>query len=119
MPDDRQDVTRAEVLRGTLEMLVLKLLSVEPMHGWGLSLKLREISRDVFDVNQGSIYPALQAMLRRGWIRAEWRASENNRRARYYTISAEGRRQLEAEVDEWQRTSAAVNRVLRYAYQGA
>jgi transcriptional regulator len=119
MPVDRQDDARTQVLRGTLEMLVLKLLSVEPMHGWGLSLRLREISRDVFDVNQGSIYPALQAMLRRGWIRAEWRSSENNRRARYYSITAEGRRQLEAEVDEWQRTSAAVNRVLRYAYQGA
>ena len=119
MPVDRQPDTRAEVLRGTLEMLTLKLLTVEPMHGWGLSLRLREISRDVFDVNQGSIYPALQAMLRRGWIRAEWRASENKRRARYYTITAEGRRQLEAEVDEWQRTSAAVNRVLRYAYSGA
>ena len=119
MPVDRQHDARAEVLRGTLEMLVLKLLSVEPMHGWGLSLRLREISLDVFDVNQGSIYPALQAMLRRGWIRAEWRSSENNRRARYYSITAEGRRQLEAEVDEWQRTSAAVNRVLRYAYQGA
>jgi len=119
MPVERQHDTRAEVLRGTLEMLALKLLTVEPMHGWGLSLRLREISRDVFDVNQGSIYPALQAMLRRGWIRAEWRASENNRRARYYSITAEGRKQLEAEVDEWQRTSAAVNRVLRYAYQGA
>ena len=119
MPVDRQQDTRAEVLRGTLEMLALKLLSVEPMHGWGLSLRLRETSGDVFDVNQGSIYPALQAMLRRGWIRAEWRASENNRRARYYSITAEGRRQLESEMDEWQRTSAAVNRVLRYAYQGA
>ncbi len=119
MPVDHQPDTRAEVLRGTLEMLVLKLLTVEAMHGWGLSLRLREISGHVFDVNQGSIYPALQAMLRRGWIRAEWRASENNRRARYYSITAEGRSQLEAEVDEWQRTSAAVNRVLRYAYQGA
>ena len=110
--------SRAEVLRGTLEMLALKLLSVEPMHGWGLSLRLREISKDVFDVNQGSLYPALQAMLRRGWIRAEWRASENNRRARYYRITVEGRRQLSAEMEEWQRTSAAVNRVLRYAYLG-
>lgn len=116
---ERPPDTRAEVLRGTLEMLALKLLSVEPMHGWGLSLKLREISRDVFDVNQGSLYPALQSMLRRGWIRAEWRASENNRRARYYSITAEGRRQFEAEVEEWQRTTAAVNRVLRYAFMGA
>ena len=107
---------RAEVVRGTLEMLALKLLAEEPMHGWGLSLKLREISRDVFDVNQGSLYPALQSMLRRGWIRAEWRASENNRRARYYRTTAEGRRQLDAEIAEWNRSSAAVNRVLQYAF---
>ena len=109
---------RAEIVRGTLEMLALKLLSQQPMHGWGLSLRLREISHDVFDVNQGSLYPALQAMLRRGWIRAEWRASENNRRARYYRITAEGRRQLGAEIAEWNRTSAAVNRVLQHAFQG-
>src|ERR1043165_2729986 len=115
MPADRTVDPRAEVLRGTLEMLALNLLSVEPMHGWGLSLKLREISRDVFDVNQGSLYPALQEMLRRGWIRAEWRASENNRRARYYRITAEGRKQLDAEIEEWQRSSAAVRRVLRRA----
>jgi transcriptional regulator len=119
MPTDPRLGQRAEVVRGTLEMLALKLLSEEPMHGWGLSLRLREISRDVFDVNQGSLYPALQAMLRRGWIRAEWRASENNRRARYYQITAEGRKQLDAEIEEWNRTSAAVNRVLRYAFQGA
>src|ERR1700760_3061544 len=116
--DNRPD-RHSEVLQGTLEMLALKLLSVEPMHGWGLSLRLREISRDVFDVNQGSLYPALQRMLRRGWIKAEWRASENNRRARYYRITAEGRKQLEAEIAEWQRSSAAVNRVLRTALSGA
>ena len=108
--------SRAEVVRGTLEMLALKLLREEPMHGWGLSLRLREISGDVFDVNQGSLYPALQSMLRRGWIRAEWRASENNRRARYYSVTAEGRKQLDAEIEEWNRTSAAVNRVLKYAF---
>jgi len=109
---------RAEVVRGTLEMLALTLLSEKPMHGWGISLRLREISRDVFDVNQGSLYPALQAMMRRGWIRAEWRVSENNRRARYYSITAEGRKQLGTEIDEWNRTSGAVNRVLRFAYLG-
>src|SRR6476660_3642357 len=119
MATDQQPGQRSEVLQGTLEMLALKLLTAEPMHGWGLSLKLRELSRDVFDVNQGSLYPALQKMLRRGWIRAEWRASENNRRARYYRITAEGRKQLEIEITEWQRTSAAVNRVLRYAFSGA
>ena len=119
MPTALTPNQRAEVVRGTLEMLSLKLLSTEPMHGWGLSLTLREISRDVFDVNQGSLYPALQSMLRRGWIKAEWRASDNNRRARYYAITAEGRKQLDAEMDEWNRTSAAVNRVLRYAYLGS
>ncbi|HKN67558.1 MAG TPA: PadR family transcriptional regulator [Gemmatimonadaceae bacterium] len=118
MAPDRQPDQRSEVLQGTLEMLALKLLSTEPMHGWGLSLKLREISHDVFDVNQGSLYPALQRMLRRGWIRAEWRATENNRRARYYAITREGRRQLETEIADWERTSGAVNRVLRYAFQG-
>src|SRR5215510_10699958 len=118
MPTDPRLAARAEVVRGTLEMLALKLLSAEPLHGWGLSLKLREISRDVFDVNQGSLYPALQAMLRRGWIRAEWRASENNRRARYYRITVEGREQLDAEIAEWNRASAAVNRVLRHAFLG-
>src|SRR5678816_4083780 len=118
MPTESRLGPRAEVVRGTLEMLALKLLGEEPMHGWGLSLRLREISRDVFDVNQGSLYPALQAMLRRGWIRAEWRMSENNRKARYYRITTEGRKQLDAEIEEWNRTSAAVNRVLRYAFSG-
>ena len=110
--------TRSEVLQGTLEMLVLKTLCLEPMHGWGVSLRLREMSGEVFDVNQGSLYPALQRMLRRGWVRSEWRASEHNRRARYYEITREGRRQLEAQVAEWERSSGAVNRVLRFAFQG-
>src|SRR4051812_19175482 len=118
MPTEPRLGPRAEVLRGTLEMLALRLLNEDSMHGWGLSLKLREISRDVFDVNQGSLYPALQAMLRRGWIRAEWRTSENNRRARYYRLTNEGRKQLDAQIVEWNRTSAAVNRVLRYAFSG-
>jgi PadR family transcriptional regulator len=118
MAPDRRPDQRSEVLQGTLEMLALKLLSAEPMHGWGLSLRLREISRDVFDVNQGSLYPALQRMLRRGWIRAEWRTSENNRRARYYLITREGQKQLQAEILDWERTSGAVNRVLRFAFQG-
>src|SRR3712207_4352594 len=99
-------------------MLVLTTLTLEPMHGWGLSLRLRQISGDVFDVNQGSLYPALQRMLRRGWVRAEWRPSENNRRARYYEITREGRRQLAAEIEDWARSSSAVNRVLRHAFQG-
>jgi PadR family transcriptional regulator PadR len=110
--------SRTEVLQGTLEMLALKLLTAEPMHGWGLSIRLRQISGDVFDVNQGSLYPALQRMKRRGWIRAEWRTSDNNRRARFYSITREGAKQLDAEMQEWHRTSGAVNRVLRFAFQG-
>src|SRR3954469_3926447 len=111
-------IRSTQILPGTLEMLALKMLSVESMNGWQVSLRLREISRDVFDVNQGSLYPALQRMRRRGWIRAEWSASENNRRARYYLITREGHKQLQAEIAEWERTSGAVNRVLRFAFQG-
>ena len=109
---------RTELLQGTLEMLVLKTLSLEPMHGWGLSVRLRQISGEVFEVQQGSLYPALQRMLRRGWIRSAWRSTENNRRARYYEITKEGRRQLEAQVEEWDRSSRAVNRALRFGFQG-
>jgi transcriptional regulator len=110
--------SRSEILQGTLEMLVLKLLTLEPEHGWGLSFRLRQISGEVFDVNQGSLYPALQRMVRRGWIRSEWRTSDNNRRARYYELTREGRRQLDAAMAEWERSSRAVNRVLRFALQG-
>src|SRR5437868_12623314 len=99
--DPRPD-RRTEVLQGTLEMLALKLLTAEPMHGWGLSIRLRQISGDVFDVNQGSLYPALQRMKRRGWITAEWHSSDNNRRARFYAITREGMKQLGAEMEEWQ-----------------
>jgi PadR family transcriptional regulator PadR len=109
--------SRTEVVQGTLEMLVLKTLSLEPMHGWGLSLRLRQISGDVFDVNQGSLYPALQRMLTRGWISAEWRASDNNRRARYYALTRSGRKQLDAQMAEWRQTTHAVERVLRFSLQ--
>jgi PadR family transcriptional regulator, regulatory protein PadR len=118
MPTESQSREPSQVLRGTLEMLALKMLTVEPMNGWEISVRLRQISRDVFDVNQGSLYPALQKMLREGCIKAEWRASDNNRRARYYSITREGQRQLEAEISEWERSSGAVNRVLRFALQG-
>ncbi len=105
--------SRSEVLQGTLEMMVLKLLTLEPSHGWGLSFRLRQVSRDVFDVNQGSLYPALQRLLRRGLIRSEWRLSDNNRRARYYLLTRAGRRQFETETAAWERASAAVNVILR------
>ena len=113
------DLPTNDVLRGTLDLLVLKTLALGPLHGWGISQRIEQLSRGVLGVNQGSLYPALQAMLRRGWIRAEWRMSENNRKARYYRITTEGRKQLDAEIEEWNRTSAAVNRVLRYAFSGA
>ena len=105
----------AELLQGTLEMLVLKALSLEPMHGWGIGQRIDQMSRGVFNVPQGSLYPALQRMLRKGWIRSEWRASENNRRARYYLITRAGQKQLREERAHWQRTSAAVNGILRAA----
>ena len=107
MGDDRDDL-----LQGTLELLVLKALSLAPMHGWGIAQRIDQLSGEVFRVQQGSLYPALQRMLRHGWIRSEWRTSENNRRARYYVLTASGRRQLDAEQSTWQRVSAAINAVL-------
>jgi transcriptional regulator len=108
VPPDRSDL-----LQGTLELLVLKALSLEPMHGWGIGHRIGQLSGEVFQVNQGSLYPALMRMLRRGWIRAEWRVSENRRRARYYSLTAAGRRQLAHETQTWERVSAAVNGVLQ------
>lgn len=107
--------SRSELLKGTLDMLVLKTLALEPVHGWGVSERIRQISQDVFQVNQGSLYPALQRLKRKGWIRSQWRVTENNRRARYYTLTAAGRRQLDAERREWERSVSAVNRILRTA----
>jgi PadR family transcriptional regulator, regulatory protein PadR len=104
-----------EVLQGTLEMLVLKALTLEPMHGWGIGNRIDQLARGAFSVPQGSLYPALQRMLRKGLVRSEWRASENNRRARYYSITRTGQAQLEAATQEWQRTSRAVNAILRTA----
>jgi transcriptional regulator len=103
----------ADLLPGTLELLVLKALSLEPMHGWGIGQRLDQLSRDVFQVRQGSLYPALQRMLRKGSIRAEWRTTAHGRRARYYVLTAKGRRQLETERAAWERTAAAVNGILR------
>lgn len=104
---------RGELLQGTLELLVLKTLSLEPTHGWGIGQRIQQISRDVFQVNQGSIYPALQRMVTKGWLESEWRVTENGRRARYYRLTAKGRRQLNAEQREWERSSDAVNWILR------
>jgi len=104
-----------ELLQGTLEMLVLKALSLQPMHGWGIGHRIEQMARGGFVVPQGSLYPALQRMLNKGWIKSEWRTSENNRRARYYLITRVGERQLLAETADWERASKAINAVLRVA----
>lgn len=112
---DKLEVTVAgssELLPGTLEVLVLKALSLEPMHGWGIGQRIDQLSRDVFKVQQGSLYPALQRMLRKGWIRSEWRTSANSRRARYYLLTPAGRRRLHAGTAAWQRTAAAIDGIL-------
>ncbi len=101
-----------ELLQGTLEMLVLRTLSLEPMHGWGIALRIEQMSGQVFLVNQGSLYPALVRMTRRGLVRSEWRITENSRRARYYELTPAGRRQLELERTAWDRASAAINLIL-------
>ena len=103
-----------DLLQGTLELMVLKTLSLEPMHGWGITQRLEQISRHALQVNQGSLYPALERLRRNGWIQSEWRVTENNRRARYYELTRDGRRQLEVEQETWERASAVVNRVLAW-----
>ena len=107
MPGDRP-----ELLQGTLELLVLRALSLEPMHGWGMAQRIQQLSRDVLEVSQGSLYPALVRMKRKGWITSEWRTTEHNRRARYYRLTATGARQLERERASWVLASNAVNWVL-------
>lgn len=106
---------RSDLLYGTLEMIVLRVLTLQPMHGWGIALRIEEMSAEVFAVNQGSLYPALQRMKRKGWIRSEWRHTDNNRRARYYELTRAGERQLATERAAWERTSSAVNGILDWA----
>lgn len=106
---------RTDVLQGTLELLVLRTLALEPMHGWGLAQRIEAMSGDVFAIQQGTLYPALQRMKRKGWVDSEWRITENNRRARYYFLTDLGRRQIAAEREEWERIVSAVNGVLNWA----
>ena len=105
---------QTDLLQGTLELLVLKTLSLEPMHGWGVSQRIQTMSRDVLQVTQGSLYPALQRLKTKGWIDSEWRISEHNRRARYYMLTPAGRKELKQEHAQWERSSAAVNWVLNW-----
>lgn len=108
-------MAKSDLLPGTLDMLVLKVLSQESLHGWGVSERIKQLSGDVFEANQGSLYPALQRLKRRGLVVAEWRKTEDNRRARYYELTAAGRAALEEERASWRRSSEAVNRILEWA----
>ena len=99
---------RSDLLQGTLDVLVLKTLATGAMHGWGIAARIQQLSQDVLEVNQGSLYPALQRLEHRGDVDSEWRSTENNRRARYYTITRQGRRALGEEVDRWRRFAAAM-----------
>ena len=103
---------RLELPQGTLDLLILKALALEPLHGWAISERLQQISQDALQVQQGSLYPSLHRLERRGWVKAKWAISENNRRAKYYELTARGRKQLEAEVIAWRKLSSAIDRVL-------
>ena len=103
---------RLELPQGTLDLLMLKVLSLHPMHGWAISERLRQVSKAMLQIPQGSIYPALHRLERRGWVAAEWAPSDNNRKAKYYELTKLGRRQLAAESDEWARLTTAVGFVL-------
>jgi transcriptional regulator len=101
-----------DALRGSVDLLILKALSLQPMHGWGIGLRIEQLSKGRLDVNQGSLYPALQRLEHRGWIDSEWESTENNRRARYYSLTREGRKALGDEVDKWKRFAATMALVL-------
>jgi transcriptional regulator len=104
--------TRSELLQGTLDLLVLKTLALGAQHGWGIAQRIQQISQNVLQIHQGSLYPALHRLERQGWIAAEWGTSENNRRAKFYRLTSAGQRRLEAETENWQRLSGAVARIL-------
>lgn len=107
MPD-----SRLELPQGTLDLLILKAVALEPLHGWAISERLQKISSDALQVQQGSLYPALHRLERRGWIKAKWAFSENNRRAKYYELTRQGRKQLGVETAAWRRLTAVVDHVL-------
>jgi PadR family transcriptional regulator PadR len=110
-----QAQSRLDLLQGTLDLLILRTLQTGPMHGWAVSERIQQISQDVLQVNQGSLYPALHRLEHRGWIKAEWGISELGRRARFYQLTATGRKQLEIETQDWEKLIAAVARVLKEA----
>jgi PadR family transcriptional regulator, regulatory protein PadR len=102
----------ADLVQGTLDMLILKTLALQPMHGYGIAMRLEQISEGVFHVNPGSLFPAFKRLERNGWIKAEWKPTENNRRAKYYGLTAQGRKQMQASTNEWERQTTAIARIL-------
>jgi PadR family transcriptional regulator PadR len=102
-----------DLVQGTLDLLLLKILALEPLHGWAISLRLKSISGDVLQVTDGSLYPALHKLEQEGWITAEWKQTENNRRAKFYSLTRLGRKQLQAEAANWERLSTAISDVVR------
>ena len=103
----------SDLIQGTLDLLILKMLALEPLNGWAISLRLKQVSGDVLQVSDGSLYPALHKLEQEGWITAEWRPSENNRRAKFYRLTRLGRKALEKEAANWNRLSAAISQVMR------
>jgi PadR family transcriptional regulator PadR len=112
-PERSVDENNTDVIQGTLDMLILKTLSLQPLHGFGIARRIEQISRDVFKVNPGSLLTALQRLERAGWLDSEWRQTENARRAKYYSLTRTGRKQLEAETADWNRRVSAVARLLK------
>jgi PadR family transcriptional regulator PadR len=108
-------VEKSDLLQGTLDMLILKIVALEPVHGYGISQRIRQISKDVLQVQQGSLYPALHRLERRGWLDASWGESDNGRQAKFYKLSAKGRRQLAKEESNWQRLAEAVTLIMQTA----
>jgi PadR family transcriptional regulator len=104
---------RMDLPQGTLDLLILKVLALEPQHGWAISERIQQVTSDVLRIKEGSLYPALHRLERRGWIKAKWGVSENNRRAKYYELTKSGRKQLETEENDWQKLTAAVWQVLQ------
>ncbi len=102
-----------DLVQGTLDLLILKILALQPLHGWALSQRLKQVSGEVLQVSDGSLYPALHKLEKQGWIQAEWKASENNRRAKFYSLTRLGRRHLEREAASWERISTAISGVMR------
>ena len=102
----------SDLVQGTLDLLLLKILALEPLHGWAIGQRLRQVSGNVLQVSDGSLYPALHKLENEGWIKAEWKPTENNRRAKFYTLTRAGRRQLENEAASWDRLSAAISQVV-------